>query len=290
MTPGENMKTKKSWLNNKTVLISGASSGIGKELSKVLITRYECKVIGLARREDRLKLMKDELGSSFDYVQLDVCEEGAWVGLQQQLKLKGIDVDILINNAGVIHEFELFDNINNSTIDNVMKTNFQAMIQSTKTFLPDIIAARGGILNISSAAGLTPIPGMSVYCASKAAIYSLTLALSYEVPKDIYVGVVCPGFIETELFDAKNGNAEIIKSRDKRLVNHFSMRADKAAKKIAKALHRRRRRRVLGIDAKLLSAITRISPKAGTRMMRRIMKISRLSSFQNIFDNKKDRI
>lgn len=281
------IKQKKSWLNGKTVLITGASSGIGKQLCQILISRYGCKVIGIARRESKLIEIKDELGTEFEYYPMDVSQLSNWQNLSQELDAKGIAIDVLINNAGIIHEFAAFEKIPLDKVDDVMSTNFNSVVYGVNTFLDHIKQCNGGILNISSAAALSPIPGMSIYCASKSAIYSLTMALAREVPKGTYVGVVCPGFIKTELFDAKGKNSEVIKAKDRSFVNRFSMSTVRAATKIAHVLHRKRKRATIGLDSKVLSAGSRLMPNGAVSIMGGVMRMTHLESFEQVFDKKK---
>lgn len=280
-------KIKKSWLNNKTILISGVSSGIGKELTKRLINIYGCKVVGLARREPKLVELKAELGDNFDYRIMDVSIEKNWADLKTDLDSHDIAIDVIINNAGIIHEFTAFERIGLSKTLDVFSTNFYSVVYSINTFLPEIKDRKGGVLNISSAAALSPIPGMSVYCASKSAVYSLTMAIAREVSKDTYIGVVCPGFIKTKLFDAKGKNSEVIKTKDRSLVNKFSMSTVKAAKKIANSLHKRRKRSTIGLDSKVLSAGSRLMPNGTVTIMGGVMKMTHMESFDEVFDKNK---
>ena len=183
----DNKKIKKSWLNNKTFLLSGASSGIGRELARTFVNVYGAKVIGLARREERLKALQTELGDSFSYYVCDVTKLENWESLKNQLEKDNRHFDILLNNAGIIHPFKRFIDIDQKTINNVFSTNLYSTIYSLKTFLPTIIQNHGSIINVCSAGAFVGIPGMSIYCATKSALSALTSSLSAEVPKGIYV-------------------------------------------------------------------------------------------------------
>ena len=101
----------KCWFDYKTVVLSGASSGIGKGIAERLIKDHGCKVIGIARNEQRLQNFKAELGNksdNFTYYTFDVSQEEKWHELADTLKKENIKPDILINNAGILPKFDKF--------------------------------------------------------------------------------------------------------------------------------------------------------------------------------------
>ena len=111
----------KCWFDYKTVILSGASSGIGKGIAERLIKDHGCKVIGIARNEQRLINFKEELGNkgdNFTYYTFDVSQEEKWQELADTLDRENIKPDILINNAGILPKFDKFVNY---SIDEIRK-------------------------------------------------------------------------------------------------------------------------------------------------------------------------
>ncbi len=279
-----------NWIHNKNVLITGASSGIGKEITKLLITKYNCHVLGVNRSEDKLIAFKEELGeyaNKFDYYPMDASKLENWQQLYQHLLDNGKTIDILINNAGTMHPFMRFDKIDIEQIHKVIDINFYSAVYSTKVFLPMLLAREhGSIINISSASALCNIPGVSIYSASKSALRAFSEIVSYEYKKKIYVSTIMPGFTKTNLFYSKDNARDIVTSKDKNLIDKFCMRVDKMAKKIVGKIKRKRRRAVLGVDSKLVNFLHKLMPQTTTKMVGGVFKMTKLSTFEDIFDNK----
>lgn len=136
------MKTKNSWLNGTTVLITGVSSGIGRELTTVLIEKYSAKVFGVARREEKLISLKNKFGKSFDYFAADVSKLENWQSILKHVESNNIKIDVLINNAGTIHNFLPFFKLNIETIEKIMQINYFAAIYGMQTFLPMLFKSK----------------------------------------------------------------------------------------------------------------------------------------------------
>lgn len=275
------MKTKKSWLNGAAILITGVSSGIGKELTKILIEKYSAKVFGVSRREEKLASLKNDFGNNFDYFAADVTTFENWQNILKHIKLNNIKIDILINNAGTIHNFMPFSKLDLNVIEKVMQTNYFAAVYGMKTFLPMLSKSKkSGILNISSAAAFAAFPGQSIYCASKSALTATTQSLSREVPKKFYVGTIYPGFIKTELFDAKDYRSKVFEEKEQKFIDKFSMSVQKCAEKIAKAIHHKKRRSLIGFDSKLINFSSKILPRSIAGLIKKVMKVSKLTTFK----------
>ena len=241
---------KKSWIDGKTILITGATSGIGRELTKKFILTNNARVIGVGRREEKFKSLIAELGDKselFEYKLFDVSIEQNWKDLQQELKDKNLDV--IINNAGILPRFESFDNFckrNNETnisqeINKVMDTNFLAVALSCAYLTPIIEkSSTPAIINIASSASLCALPGISIYSASKSAVKNFTESLSLE--KDYYVGLMCPGFTKTEIFRNQT------RKTDSKLINLIESDLTKMVNKIYRAICKKKNRCVFGFD------------------------------------------
>ena len=277
---------KKCWINGKTILITGASSGIGRDLTKKFILTNNARVIGVGRREEKFKSLIDELGDKselFEYKLFDVSIEQNWKDLQQELKDKNLDV--IINNAGILPRFESFDNFckrNNETnisqeINKVIDTNFLA-VALTCAYLTPIIekSQTPAIINIASSASLCALPGISIYSASKSAVKNFTESLSLE--KDYYVGLMCPGFTKTEIFRNQT------RKTDSKLINLIESDLTKMVNKIYRAICKKKKRCVFGFDAKCMDRLYRLAPKSSIKLFRNILKKSHIDLFEDVFN------
>lgn len=207
---------KKTWLNGKTVIISGASSGIGLETARQLIDGYGCSVIGIAQNIAKLTKAKELLGSNFSYYSFDIKSEENWKNFRDNLLEKGIIPDILINNAGILPRFSRFEKYTDREIEDVLRINFLSAVYAVRTLLPLIGQSKTpAVINISSSAALAPVVGNSLYTASKAALKSFTECLQLE-SKERYVAFVCPGFVKTDIF--RNQSSGI---SDSKLIERF---------------------------------------------------------------------
>lgn len=271
---------KKPWFFGKNILISGASSGIGYNLSKLLATMGG-NVMGLARRVERLEQAKVEIdeaisnsrskSGSFNYEVFDVT--GSWQDLKARLDQRGFKVEILVNNAGIILPFDKFENESLDDLKRVFDTNFFSQIQAYQTFKGDLKAAQGGLVNISSSSALCPVVGQAVYSASKVAVLSFTDSIRVEHKNDFYVAVVCPGYTRTELFREQHTS---------KLVNKISMPAEKMAKKIVRGIKKKKGRMVFGTDAHLMSGMYRMFPKSTPKLVYNVLKKSKDEMFNKI--------
>jgi hypothetical protein len=190
-------------LNGCSALITGASSGIGREFARQLANRARTIVL-VARRSERLADLRDELlnrNPNLDvHVRVvDLADKAQIELLIDSLAHDKIDVDLLINNAGLGDSgaFATSDPIRN---EQMALVNVVALTSLTRRLLPHMIAKRsGGILNVSSSAGFLPIPGDAIYAASKAYVTSFSEAIRAELRgKGVSVCAVCPGPVRTE--------------------------------------------------------------------------------------------
>lgn len=190
----------------KTSLITGASSGIGEAFARKLAARGE-NVLVVARSEDKLAALCNELGRESNvnaqYVALDLTEENAAARLFEETERRGLEVELLINNAGFgsLGEFMAQD-LGREL--NMIDLNIKALVDLTYRFLaPMRERKRGAIINVASTAGFQPVPFMGTYAATKAFVLSFTEALWEENrPYGIKVLALCPGVTETNFFDA----------------------------------------------------------------------------------------
>ncbi|NLY43758.1 MAG: SDR family oxidoreductase [Clostridiaceae bacterium] len=185
-------------------LITGASSGIGRDMS-IILSKKGYDLIIVARRKERLEELKRSLSTNVKIICLDLSEEESCFKLYEQVKHEKID--ILINNAG----FGIFGPFDEADIQRELKmidVNIRAVHILTKLFLKDFKARNSGyILNVASSAAFLPGPLMSSYYASKAYVLRLTEAVYEELRRcgsNVYIGVLCPGPVRTEFDSVAN--------------------------------------------------------------------------------------
>src|SRR5437867_3148838 len=186
-----------------SALITGASAGIGREFARQLATRARTLVL-VARREQRLNQLRDELRNRNAHLSVharvvDLCDKGQIDELVRWLERDKINIDFLINNAG-LGDYGSFATSDPQRDDRILEVNIVAPTLLTRRLLPQMIARkRGAILNVSSSAGFLPIPGMAVYAASKAYVNSFSEGLRAELRgTGLSVIALCPGPVHTE--------------------------------------------------------------------------------------------
>ena len=190
-------------LDGCNALITGSSAGIGREFARQLAGRAKSLIL-IARREQRLSELRDELNQQYPNVAVsvrktDLADLAHLNELLSWLDREKIDVDLLINNAGLGDSgaFSTSDPVRN---EQMMLVNIVALTTLTRHLLPQMVARRrGGILNVSSSAGFLPIPDFAVYAATKAYVTSFSEALRAELRRTgVSVCALCPGPVHTE--------------------------------------------------------------------------------------------
>jgi len=182
--------------NNKTILITGASSGIGETFAKKL-DKLGANLILTARSEDKLNSLASSMKNAI-VISGDLSKDEFPQELYQKVKQNDLNVDILINNAGFGFS-GLFLDSPMKNYKEMMNVNIYALTELTHLFLKDMVARKeGGIINISSLASFQSIPYFSIYAATKAFVTSFTKGL-YEEYRDTGVKIlgVCPGYTKT---------------------------------------------------------------------------------------------
>ncbi len=178
----------------KTALVTGASSGIGAACVRALRERG-LEVVASARREDRLAALAEETGCRTLILDLDNTK-----AVYEQLA--GLEVDVLVNNAGLGRGFEGFLKSSPAEIDEVLRINVAAAIHVVRAVAEGMAGRRRGhIVNVGSIAGLYPV-GVPVYGASKGAIHLFAQHLRVDLKgSGLRFTEICPGRVETEFFD-----------------------------------------------------------------------------------------
>ncbi len=214
-------------MTNKTALITGASKGLGKEFAKIHAANGDNLVL-IARTEEALLLLKSDLEAKHKSIQIDLFVKDLSsskniVEIYNHIKDKGIQIDYLINNAG-IGEFGFFVDASWERNAQMIDLNIKTLTQLCQLFLPEMVTRKEGkVLNISSVAAFQPGPMMAVYFASKSYVLHLSEALNNEV-KDSGVSVTafCPGPTDTYFMeDSKMNKSKLVKN--KQLASSYSV-------------------------------------------------------------------
>lgn len=248
-------------MRDKVVIITGASSGIGKALAYEFARRGSKIVIGARNYNNLSKIAEDikNQGGDIIFVQTDVCIESDC----KNLILTAIDhygkIDILINNAGISMR-ALFEFADLEVIRRLMSVNFWGTVYCTKYALKHIISQKGSIVGVSSAAGIRGLPARTGYSASKFAMGGFLEALRVENLKTgIHVLIAHPGFTSSNIRNTslnKNGMQQGESPRDEENM----MTAEEVAIHIYNAVAKRKNKIVLTGEGKLISTLNKFFP------------------------------
>ena len=263
---------KKNWIYGRNVVITGCSTGIGKELTVQLVKNFGCNVMGVARNKQKLDLLKEELGDKFDYRRFDISDEKAWYDFSEEMQNIGYNVDVLINNAGMIQEFSQYADMDMQTIRKIVDTNFNSVIFGVAAFLPLIKKSKFGyIVNISSASAILPVCGETVYSATKGAVRAFSESLAQDL-SGFGIGVSCvmPGPVKTDLYKQRDAGGSA--KKDYELVEKIGITAETAAKRIIKAMRKRKVRVLIDAVAKLMDFGMRVAPSLTQKITCKAMK------------------
>jgi len=186
----------------KTVLITGASSGIGAATAKVF-ARNNYNLILTARRMNKLEEIRDEITSKYNVkvnlFSVDLSLPNGAESLYKMISDDGLNIDVLINNAG-FGTFKIFKDTDINREEQMLNLNILSLTKLTYLAVSQMLKTGGGnIVNIASTAAFQAIPTIATYSASKAYVLSFSEAIAHELKKDnIFVTAVCPGATESE--------------------------------------------------------------------------------------------
>lgn len=250
----------------KKIIVTGAGSGIGKELTKELIKKG-AKVVALDVNEVNLNILKEELNSeSLSIYVVDVANKEALVNFKNSCITKEGMIDGLINNAGIIQPFINVEKLDEETINKVMNINFYGPLNLTRLFLPELLKRpEAHIVNVSSMGGFFPFPGQTIYGASKAALKLFTEGLYAELLNtNVHVTVVFPGAVDTNI--AKNSDVEIGEGG-----SYKALPAKDAAKAIIKGIEKNKFQLYVGSDSKMMHMMYKMNPKKAISYINKMM-------------------
>jgi len=254
-----------SFFQDKVVVITGGSDGIGKALIEALIP-LGAKVATCGRSHDKIyKLQMEYASVMLHAVACDISDEAECRQfIESTIETFG-RIDILINNAGISMR-ALFTDCDINVTKKVMEVNFLGAVYCTKYALPSILGNKGTIVGVSSTAGYRGLPGRSAYSASKFALQGWLESLRTEMlHSGVHVMWVCPGFTASNIRLAaldSHGAA-----RGETVLNEGNlMTAEECAQHILKAIRRRKRTLVLTLLGKVTVLINKMAPSLADRL------------------------
>jgi len=256
-------------LKNKNVIVTGAGSGIGRELVLALLKK-DAKVVAVDLRRESLGILKKEVGENKNLItqSLDISDKAAVEKLAEERN----EIDVLINNAGIIQPFKKVNDLEYVEIEKVMSVNFFGTLFMTKAFLPNLLKRpEAYIANVSSMGGFLPVPGQSIYGASKAAVKLFTEGLYAELlDTNVGVSVVFPGATATNI--TKNSEVQAPKVSDEQMKKFKALPADEAARLIIEGIENNKPQIFLGSDCKSMNVFYRLSPLRAIKLISNQMK------------------
>ena len=261
-------------IKGKNVIVTGGASGVGKELTKQMLDRG-CNVAAIDINEENLKKLEEELNSQNlkTYV-VDMGDVESIRSFREQYKKDYTDVDIIINNAGIIQPFVKVEELDDKTINKVMNVNFFGPVNLIRFFMDDLIKDQSEqyIVNVSSMGGFFPFPGQTIYGASKAALKIFTEGLYAELEKtNVRVMIVLPGAMNTNI--TTNSNVKIETSKEES--NFKMLEPSVAASQIINGIEKNKFKLFLGSDAKFLKFLYKLNSKSAISFINKKMNINK---------------
>lgn len=249
-------------MKDKVVIITGASSGIGKACA-MLYAKKGAKVVMASRNMEKLSSAAaavSEINEEVLPVQCDVSKKEDCERLIKETVQKYGQIDVLINNAGISMR-AIFKDLELEVIEKVMNINFWGAVYCTKYALPYLLKSKGSVVGVSSIAGYIGLPARTGYSASKYAMQGFLDALRTENLKTgLHVMVACPGFTASNIRKtalSADGSSQGETPRDEAKM----MTSEEVAQYIVKGVDKRKRTLVLTTEGKLGVILSKIFPK-----------------------------
>jgi short-subunit dehydrogenase len=258
----------------RVIVVTGAANGVGREVTLEALRRG-ARVAGVdvsqAGLEETAALAAHSDGLSIH--QLDITDRAAVAGLPGLVANRFGTVDGLVHLAAIIQPFVKVKDLDDATIERVMNVNWWGTLRLNRAFLPVLLERpEGHIVNTSSMGGFIPVPGQTIYGASKAAVKLLTEALHAECRGTrVRVTVVIPGGMATNMPANSGVTVDIDPAKAAELAKNLTT-AEQAAAQILDGMERNAYRVVIGRDARLMDIFYRVNPSGAAALIARQMK------------------
>jgi short-subunit dehydrogenase len=257
-------------VQGKTIVITGGGSGIGRELT-LLLLKKGARVAAVDVNETTLKETAALAGNHQDRLSIhfaNVTDRDAVSALPEAVIQFHGAVDGIINNAGIIQRFVKINDLDFMEIERVFKTNLGGVMNVTKVFLPHLLKRpEAHIVNTSSMGGFLPVPGQSAYGASKAAVKLFTEALHSELlDTNVHVTTVYPGAVATNIMV----NSGVVFDSEGSSENNSKIKmttAEAAAEIIVDGMEKNKYRILIGSDAKMMDFLSRMMPERAAKII-----------------------
>lgn len=263
---GENMN-----FSQKKVIITGAGSGMGRELALQLCKEGAILALLDINKEslnETKRLANNDVNISL--FEVNIADYNSLQKFKEDYYKLYDNVDILINNAGIIQPFVNFNELEDEAITRVMNVNFFGLVNLTKMFLPDLLKRpEANLVNISSMGGFFPFPGQTIYGASKAAVKLFTEGLYAELlDSNVSVTLVFPGAIATDIM--KNSNVQMKASSNNNSKIKMTLASD-AAKQIIAGIRKKKFKVYIGSDSKMMNLMYKFNDKKAIKFIKNKM-------------------
>jgi NAD(P)-dependent dehydrogenase (short-subunit alcohol dehydrogenase family) len=261
-------------VEGKIIVVTGAGSGIGRELALLLLTKG-ARVAGVdlnAAALSETARLADGRRNGFEPLVANIADRAAVEQLPQLVCTKYGAVDGVINNAGIIQPFVKINALDYATIERVLNVNLLGTLYVTKTFLPYLLKRpEAHIVNLSSMGGFVPVPGQTIYCAAKAGVKLLSEGLASElIDTNIRVTVVFPGAIATNITTNSGVTAPSTGAQHSGPIKPLPART--AAERIVEAMERNALHVFVGRDSAVMNLLHRLHPTFAARTIANRMK------------------
>lgn len=278
--------------NRKTIVVTGAGGGVGRQLVLQLLAKgarvAAVDVNPQALEETRLTAIRQQRGSynadqapvtltALSLHTADITKAERVKALPEEILAAhgGAHhvIDGLINNAGIIQPFLTLNDLNDDSIERLMNINFYGMMHMTRAFVPYLAEAEEAVIgNVSSMGGFLPVPGQSVYGASKAAVKIATEALRMELSRTgIAVSLIIPGGIETDIKKNSGLGDEGATAEDKAKAGLKLTSPEEAARTIIAGIEKNKAKILIGKDVKAMDFLYRFAPELAGKLINRVM-------------------
>lgn len=258
-------------IKERTFVVTGGGNGIGREVVLGLLSRGRVAAVDL--RADSLEETARLAGAGdrLSTHTVDITDRAAVTALPADVLARHGQVDGLLNVAGIIQQFVPFAELSYAEIERVLSVNLWGVLHTTKAFLPLLLERPAAcVVNVSSMGGLAPVPGQTIYGASKAAVKLLTEGLYAELlGTDVAVTVVFPGGVGTAIADNSGASIPGV-DPDSDLAANLTTPED-AGRQVIEGVEKGSYRVVIGRDARMLDRLSRLAPRRATELIAKKM-------------------